>query len=717
MQPIERGTTGAGAARPLVLVVDDDPVMNLYAREQLIAAGYAAETIENGLQVVGAIREHHPDLVILDVQMPGIDGFDTCRLIRSSEEGRHTPVLMLTALDDLESIELAYEAGATDFANKPANWTLLAHRLEYMLRSSRSASDLRASRARLANAQRIAKLGHWEWDVEADELIVSSQMREILGMPEDARLAGIRSLLAHVHLNDRNVVRDALEQTLADGESRDLEYRLRRANREDCFVRQRAEVAMESGRSGQLVTGVVLDITDQQRAENRARFLSRYDGLTELPNRRSFREHLDAALLGAVRHGRHLAIMLIDLDRFNRINETLGREAGDLALREQARRLASHLRGSDSLSRPEGDVLARLSGDEFALLLTDLASPSDAAKVAERLGGLISQPLAIGGTQVVLTASVGISVFPEDGGDSETLLANAEAALFSLRRRGGGNYQFYSAEMNENATERLALETELTAAVRQGELRLEYQPLYDTASTKLKGAEALVRWQHPERGRVSPASFIPLAERTGAIISIGEWVLRTACRQAKIWQDDGRGALSISVNVSARQLERADFPETVERILASTGLDPKLLNLEITESFLLEDVDRAALSLESLKALGVRLSLDDFGTGYSSLSHLIRLPLDTIKIDRSFLKGIPGEASCRSITKAIIAMAQGVGMEVVAEGVETEQQIEFLRLQGCDTLQGYLLGHPLPATEFDLLPRRFDLDRSASSAA
>jgi len=585
------------------------------------------------------------------------------------------------------------------------------------LRSSHSAADLRASRARLANAQRIAKLGYWEWNVEADELIVSDQMRQILCMPDEARISGIRSLLAHVHPDEREQVREALDALVEDGESRDLEFRLRRGNLEDCYVRQRAERAASSGRDHRIVTGAVLDITDQQQAENRARFLSQYDGLTELPNRRSFREYLDTALLSAARHDRHLAILLIDFDRFNRINDTLGREAGDQALREQAQRLANHLRGSDSVARPERDILARLSGDEFALLLTDLTCPGDAAKVAERLAKLISEPLSIGGTEVVLTASMGISAFPEDGGDSETLLANAEAALYSIRRGGGDNYRFYSTEMNENAAERLALETELTGAVQRGEMRLEYQPLYDTASGTLKGAEALVRWHHRERGRISPATFIPLAERTGAIIAIGDWVLRTACRQAKIWQDDGRGALGMSVNVSARQLERPDFPGTVEAVLAATGLDPKLLNLELTESFLLDDVDRAAQSLASLKALGVRLSLDDFGTGYSSLSHLIRLPLDTIKIDRSFLCGVPDEASSRSITRAIISMARGVDMEVVAEGVETEKQVDFLRLHGCDVLQGFLLGRPLPAHEFDRLPRQFRQRRAASSAA
>ncbi len=701
--------------RPLILVVDDDPVMSLYACEQLQAAGYDTHTVDDGLDAPDTVRQLHPDLVILDVQMPGIDGFEVCRLIRSSEAGCHIPILMLTGLDDLQSIEFAYEAGATDFANKPANWTLLAHRLEYMLRSSRSATELRESRARLANAQRIAKLGYWEWNVDSDDLIASKQMRAILGVEDEASLKGIRSLLAYVHSRDREQVREVLDELLLDGVSRDLEYRLRRPNREDCHVRQRAEVSSSGGQ--RRVTGAVLDITDQQRAEDRARFLTRYDGLTELPNRRSFRDHLDSSLISAVRQDRHVAILLIDFDRFNRINDTLGREAGDRALQEMARRLSSHLRQSAKVRAPESDFLARLSGDEFALLLGDLRSPRDASLVAERLQALISQPLSLSGTEVVLTVSIGIAAFPEDGIDGETMLKNAEAALYSARAKGGDGFLFYSTEMNENAAERLALETELTAAGGRGELRLEYQPLFETTTHRLVGAEALVRWQHPERGLVPPSDFIPVAEHTGAIVPIGEWVLETACAQAQTWQSRTEDDLSISVNVSARQLERPDFPETVGRVLAHTQLEPRLLNLELTESFVLDDVERAAASLRSLKSLGVRLSLDDFGTGYSSLSHLVHLPLDTIKIDRSFLRGVPKEALNRTVTKAIITMAHGVDMEVVAEGVETQQQVNYLRSEGCDVLQGFLLGRPLRPEDFDrLLGSDIGEVRSSSAA-
>ncbi len=701
MPSTEPPPSAADGHRPLVLVVDDDPLMNLYAAERLADGGFDVETVEDGPSALDAVQGRHPDLVILDVQMPGMDGFETCRRIRQADQGRHTPILMLTGLDDLASIKKAYEAGATDFATKPANWTILAHRIEYMLRSARSASDLRSSRARLANAQRIAQLGYWEWDIVSGEVLVSSQMRQILGLADDEPLDSIGSLLRRTHPQDRERVRQELYELVEDEQSREVQFRLRLAEDEERYLRQRTELAVDGSHGTKRITGVVLDITGQQRAEDRAHFLASYDLLTELPNRRSFADQLDISLAAADRHDRQVAVLLLDLDRFNRINDTLGRGAGDRALVEVAHRLRTQVRRSDSVGRPGGDLLARLGGDEFAVLLTELKDDREVATVARRLAAAVSRPFLVDSHQVVLTASMGISVFPADGTDSETLLANAEAALYNARARGGDSYRFYSADLNADAVERLALETDLSGALDRAELRLEYQPLFEAASGGIIGAEALIRWHHPQRGRVAPGEFIPMAEQTGAIFAIGEWVLRTACESAVRWQRSDLGELSVSVNLSARQLECADFASTVEAVLADTGLEPHLLNLELTESFLLEDVDRAALALEKLKELGVRLSLDDFGTGYSSLSYLMRLPLDTIKIDRSFLNGTPGEPLNRAITTAIIGLARGVGMEVVAEGVETDEQLEYLRLQGCDTLQGFLLSRPLPAEELE----------------
>ncbi len=702
LQPVIRETS-----RPLVLVVDDDPVMRIYANDQLAGAGFAVQLVEDGPAAVVAVRDLSPDLIILDVQMPGIDGYETCRSLRDTPEGRHTPILMLTALDDLESIQRAFEAGATDFASKPANWALLAHRLEYILRSSRSAAELRDSRARLANAQRIAKLGYWEWDLGKSEFVASDQFVDIFGPSAGGRAPLLHTFLEQIHREDRETVWQAIRGVVDRGESSDIEFRLRRADGEERFVRQRAELTEERKNGRQRVVASVQDTTDQKRAENRARFLARYDGLTRLPNRHSFVTRLSKGLASARRLDRRMALFFIDLDRFNRVNDTLGRELGDYALQQVADRLRSFVRCSDVLGQPGGqDMVARFGGDEFALLVSDLAEPRDAAGIARRLAAVLSQPLSLGESEVVITASVGISLFPGDGEDTETLMGCAETAMYDTKNRGGDNYQYYSRQMNENTAERLALETDLNTALQRREFVLHYQPQYDVESGRIVGAEALVRWQHPRHGLVSPAKFIPLAEETGSIIAIGDWVLRTACAQAKAWQRAGYGDLKVSVNVSGRQLERPDFSQIVEQALTAADLEPSLLNLELTESFLLEDVERAIRSLESLKSIGTGLSLDDFGTGFSSLSYLMRLPFDTIKIDRSFLKGVPAVSEHRAITGAILALARSIGMRVVAEGVETREQHEFLRQRGCDALQGFLFSKPLPVAELEGLLER-----------
>jgi len=706
------------ARRPFVLVVDDDPVMRICANDRLTASGFAVQLVEDGPTAVAAVKDQSPDLVILDVQMPGMDGFETCKSIRASAEGRHTPILMLTALEDLDSIQCAYEAGATDFASKPANWALLAHRIEYILRSSRSASDLRESRARLDNAQRIAKLGYWEWDVSDSYFVASEQLLEILGPSVQPSVPSLRSFLEQIHQDERKAVWGAIRGVVKSGELSDLEFRLRRSDGEERFVRQRIERSEDPKAGTKRLIASVQDTTEQKRAENRVRFLAQYDGLTKLPNRHCFTERLEQALMAARRSERLVALFFIDLDRFNRVNDTLGREAGDQALQQVADRLRAFVRCTDVLGRPGSpDLVARFGGDEFALMITDLAEAQDATGIAKRLGVIMAQPFALGESEVVLTASVGISLFPTDGEDAETLMASAETAMYNTRGRGGDNFQYYSTEMNENARERLALETDLNAALERRELVLHYQPQYSVSSGEMVGAEALIRWHHPERGLVSPGEFIPIAEATGAIVGIGDWVLRTACAQAKAWQLAGHREMCVSVNVSGRQLERPDFAESVARALAAADLEPRLLNLELTESFLLEDVERAIESLEALKAIGTGLSLDDFGTGFSSLSYLLRLPFDTIKIDRSFLKGVPDASEPRAVTTAIIALARSIGMQVVAEGVEKLEQHLFLRRHGCDMLQGFLFSKPLPEEEFaDLLDQALPAVASPNAA-
>ncbi len=696
--------TQARRTKPLVLVVDDEDVMRLLARESLEQAGFTVEEAANGADAVEAFQDLQPDIVLLDVKMPVLDGFGACARLRETAAGQHTPILVMTGLDDVDSIERAYQAGATDFVNKPINWVILGHRVEYMLRAGRSAQALRESRARLANAQRIAHLGYWEWEIDANVLTCSEEMRRILGDASDEAERSFESFLQRVHEEDKAEVLDHLESVLDHGERREVSYRVVRPDGDERHIQQLAEVDRDEAGLILRVTGTVQDITEQKNAEDKIRFLAYFDGLTGLPNRRAFNERVGLALAAAERREGVAAILFLDLDRFKRINDSLGLTAGDELLQLAADRLVRCVRMTDFVGRPlpgeTGPVVARFGGDEFVVLLAEISRIQDAVRVARRLTEVLSEPFNVGGHQVFITTSIGISIFPHDGHEVEAVVKNAESAMHCAKSAGGNKSKYYDESMNAQAFDRLVLESHLGAALERRELVLYYQPQVDVESGAVVGAEALIRWLHPERGLVSPVDFIPLAEESGLIVPIGEWVLRTACAQARRWQESGHDSLRIAVNLSGRQFEQPDFANTIAGILEKAELDPRWLELELTESILMEDGQRTSAALNELKAMGLRLSVDDFGVGYSSLNYLMRFPLDTLKIDRSFLAGIPQDTEHVAITRAILAMARSLGLKVVAEGVETEEQLQYLHEEGCDEFQGFLVCRPVPAEDF-----------------
>jgi diguanylate cyclase (GGDEF)-like protein len=441
----------------------------------------------------------------------------------------------------------------------------------------------------------------------------------------------------------------------------------------------------------------------RRRAEDRIRELAFFDEVTGLPNRALFKDRLTQALALAKRHKRPAAVMFLDLDNFKRVNDTLGHSNGDLLLIEVARRLQARVRESDSVTqanpRTVEQDLARFGGDEFTLLLTELADGSDAGLVARRLLAALADPVQIERHEVPITASIGIAVYPDDGEDAETLLKNADMAMYFAKRDGRNNFQFFTEAMNASVLKRMTMESHLRRALELGELFLHYQPQVDVASGAVSGAEALLRWSSAELGNIPPAEFIPLAEETGLILPIGEWVLRTACAQAKAWHDAGMQLPRIAVNVSVRQFAQEGFPALVDQILKEVGLEPSALEIEITESVLVKDAAVALHTLQALKALGVCLAIDDFGTGYSSLAYLKQFPIDRLKIDRSFIRSVSSNPQDRAIAAAVIAMAESMNLVVTAEGVETEGQLSFLRSQQCDEAQGFLVSRPLPFME------------------
>ena len=690
-----------------ILVVDDDLATRFLASEALEQAGFQVEQAENGRQALEAFERVRPDLITLDVMMPELDGFATCGELRRRPEGAQVPILMMTGLDDFDSINQAFVAGATDFITKPINFSLFEYRVRYLLRASATVASLHRSERQLATAQRIARLGYWDWRRGQDHLRLSREVCETLGLDPQALEVPLAVVLERVHEKDRARAREWFADIQNGLGPRAINHRVVDVGSQVRHVRQQVEAGLDaSGRLDHLY-GALQDITELHQTEERIRQLAFIDSLTQLPNRELFKDRLDVALKLAKRHGRPLALLFLDLDNFKRINDTLGHGVGDLLLQTTAERLKASVRGGDSVSRVEEgeqeDSVARLGGDEFTVLLPEVQHSEDAAVVAERIQANLSRPLTLGGHEILVTPSIGIAVFPQDGEDSETLLKNADMAMYFAKRQGRNLYRFYDPSLNESALKRLTMETQLRKAIERNELTLHYQPQLDLLSGRICGVEALVRWTNDLVGTVPPLEFIPLAEESGLIIPIGEWVLRTACQQAKDWREAGMGLERMAVNISVLQFVQPGFTGLVAQILEETGLHPTALELEVTESLLMKDPEGAMHTLHALKTLGVQLAIDDFGTGYSSLSRLKQLPLDRLKIDKSFVREVDTQPSDAAITTAVIAMAESMGLRVMAEGVENEPQLCFLKTKRCDEIQGYLLSRPLPAAELTTL--------------
>jgi diguanylate cyclase (GGDEF)-like protein/PAS domain S-box-containing protein len=694
---------------PLALVIDDDYTVRLLVRQTLENAGIEVAEAEDGERGLDALVRLNPDIVLLDVMMPGKNGFEVCAEARAIPARMRTPILMMTGLDDSESVNRAYEAGATDFITKPITWPILAHRCRYMLRASQALDRLARSEARLANAQHLAQLGHWDWDLASREVYRSPEAMRILGVEDAAIGVDHMAFMALVHPSDRGDLERAVQLALDRAQAYSLECRIVRADGAERVVHEQAVVECDGAGRPIRIHGTTQDITERKQAEQRIRRLALYDTLTELPNRQFFKEQLSHSLGHAQRVAQKVAVLVLDLDRFKRINETLGHSVGDQLLAAVGARLTQSLRSADYVTRtdaaPLAGNLARLGGDEFTIQVTGLSQADDVAKVARRILGALSQPFNLGDQEIVVTASAGIAVYPDDGADVETLLKNADSAMYHAKDQGKDNYKFFSPSMNVSSLTRLTLETQLRKAIERGELLLHYQPKVDAVSCRIAGVEALIRWQHPDLGMISPAEFIPLAEETGLIVPIGEWVLGEAARQAAAWRAAGLPPISIAVNMASPSFGQPDFVPKVAAVLAQAKLEPGAIEIELTESVLMHDVEAARATLRALKDHGVGLSVDDFGTGYSSLAYLKRFPIDTLKIDRSFVRDVMHNAEDASITGAIIALGKSLGLAVVAEGVETEAQAAFLRSRGCTLMQGYLFSRPVPAEEIAALLR------------
>ena len=687
-----------------VLVVDDEAMLRMVVRKSLEKAGYQVTLAQDGKEGLAKFSEVSPDLVLLDVEMPVMNGYAMCRALRETDAGADVPILMLTGINDKESINRAYDAGATDYLAKSTNWALLPHRVRYILRAADTYQQLKESEARLSRAQSIAHLGNWQWDIETDDIEWSDEVYRIHGMKAEGKQVSYAAMLTKVHPDDRERFRRTLVRAISTQSNCRMIHRIVRADGSERVVQEIAEVIVDEAGEVTSVAGTTQDITERIQAERRIRHLAYYDPLTGLGNRQLFKERLEGALDMARRHQDTVGVLFFDLDNFKQVNDSLGHTAGDALLKQVAIRLQHGVRGSDYVARNSKNMkLARLGGDEFTVLLPDIDQPEDVVIVAQRVLKEMAQPFVIEGRDVYATASIGISVFPTDGDDANSLLTHADVAMYQSKSDGGNSYRFYSESMGVRAKKKLKISSELRGAVKRDEMLLHYQPQVDMETGKLKGVEALVRWNHPKLGLLAPDEFLPLAEETGVITDIDEWVLLESCRQCVAWQQQGHQDLTLSVNISEHQLTHGKLPEMIDRVIAETGMDPKKLELELTESAIMKNVEQTVSQLEDLKKRGLMLSLDDFGTGYSSLSFLTRFPLDTLKVDRSFISKLgEGELEATLVT-TIVAMAKSLGLKVIAEGVETENQKGFMTDLACTVGQGFLFAEPMPAAELKKL--------------
>jgi predicted signal transduction protein with EAL and GGDEF domain/CheY-like chemotaxis protein len=722
MSPTSTFDLSLSDEQPRVLLVDDDEVNLMLTAIALRERGFEVTEVADGASALARLDTQAPDMVVLDALMPGMDGFATCQALRQRAGYAQLPVLMLTGLDDDASIERAYRAGATDFFVKSTQWSLLAGRLRYMLRASRTRVELERSKFKLARAQDLARMGSFDWrrGTALGTLWLSPEALRVLGRNPGDRLE-VRSLLRMVGRGQRRGLLRMLAEVVAHNAVLATDVSVTLFDGRARIIHVEAEAEFEHGH-GIGYTGVFQDVTDRRVAEDRIRHLANFDALTGLPNRRQLIWRTERALEQARRLNHNAALLLIDLDRFKNVNDTLGHAAGDELLMEVARRLRSCVRHSEqvmegaleaagSRSHRTLEAVGRLGGDEFVALLPEVGDEADAQRVAQRILESLHDPVFVAGQECFVTASVGIAMFPRDGLNLVDLMRNSDVAMYAAKSAGRNAATVYSPHLGGRGRDKIELESHLHKAIERNEMVLHYQPKIDVRGARMVGAEALMRWQ---RGNVlvPPGDFIPLAEETGLIVPLSEWAVKEAARQARIWQQSFGFADSIAVNLPSRLFERSDLVENIHQSVSAYGVPHKAILLEITENNLMKDLHNVSLSLHRLNEIGVEISIDDFGTGYSSLAYLTTLPISELKIDRSFVRDLGITPQSSAVVSAIIALARSLGLRVIAEGVENLRQMEVLHRLGCGVMQGFLFSKPLPPDELEqwlqqtVLPRK-----------
>ncbi len=715
----------ASPALPQILVVDDTPANLGLLVDHLEDRGYEVLVALGGQEALDRLRYAQPDLILLDVMMPGMDGFETCRRLKADVQTRDIPVIFMTALTDVDSKVSAFAAGGVDYVTKP-------FQIEELIARVRTHIALRKARVELLEQKmslqaevearhlveaslRDSELRHRRlFETAGDGILVidcdartvhdlNAQCAHILAMPlDEVRGRYLDDLPIFAAIGDARTIVDTLRQS---GEMKWAEWTWERPDGTTISV----EVLCTTYRVGDrlLAQCTLRDVKARKEAEARIRYLAMHDALTGLPNRTLLMDRLSQGIARARRDHSQVGLLLLDLDHFKHINDSLGHFVGDALLEEVSKRLRSVLRDSDTP--------ARLGGDEFVIAAGDLSGTADAEILAQRIQAALEPAFQIGSHSLRIATSIGISMYPADGDSPAALLQAADTAMYQAKKNGRGTYRLFTSDLTMAAERWHTLSNDLYGACERGEFVLHYQPQVSVSDSTITGLEALLRWHHPTEGLIQPALFIPLLEEHGRMVEVGRWVLRTACLQNAAWQAQGLPKVRVAVNLSAQQFYRGDIVRAVRDALDESGLDPEWLELELTESLTLDDTEVTIRVMEELKAMGVKLSLDDFGTGWSSLGYLRRFPLDRIKIDRSFVRDIVNDHSTAAIVHSILGLARDLDLDCVAEGVETAEQLEHLRREHCAEIQGYLFSRPVEVAQIEVLLARMQTGADTAS--
>jgi diguanylate cyclase (GGDEF)-like protein/PAS domain S-box-containing protein len=691
-----------------LLIVDDEPLVRKLLKMLLEDQGYLTLTASSGEEALAIVEQQPPDLILLDIMMPGMDGYEVARKLKSDKSMANIPIIMLSALGEHSARILGLEAGAEDFLNKPVESAELWLRVRNLLRLKAFGDYLKSHNLMLEVQlqQRTIDLERFRSAMDASGdaifLINRSSMRLIEFNRHACQVMGysVEELLRKTpaDLSDNTIEQlEIMYDQIIAGRSpiEPIETRIR--CKDGSYIP--VEMHREAYKTGDdwIIVGIARDISRRKETDQRLLKMAHYDSLTGLPNRNLFFTTLQMGLTQALLSNWQLAVVTVDLDDFNNVNETWGHLVGDQMLIELGQRLTNCLNVSDTVGR--------MDGDEFALILMIREGQADPLQTVERVREKLREPFHLAGQLTAMTASIGIALYPNDGDDAHGLIKHANTAMHRAKKIGRDTYRFYTAQMNVEASARQAMEAALRDAVEQHAFELYYQPKIDLADGTVCGLEALLRWPRPGLPNVSPAVFVPILENLGLITQVGKWVITSVCKQIADWQTAGEKPFRVAVNVSGQQIIEGDLIASIQQVLVDHQIDPHWLEIELTESSLMENTSHTIASLKTLQQMGIKVSIDDFGTGYSSLAYLRRFPIDKLKIDIAFIREVTSNPQDAAIAKTIIELAHSLDLQVIAEGVETVEQLAFLTANGCDQVQGYLFSRPLPISELDELLR------------